>query len=95
MIGLKALQWVYDLGVNQERNRIARILEQSSFQNDDYIGNAYNIIRDDANKMSASRKNKLEHRAQVMQSVNDIINRIMRVETEYVGGSSLMFPEDK
>lgn len=91
---LRALKWAYDLGVRQERVRIASHLEmvrsgavvsQEGFRN---------MLNEDPS-MTKTRKDRLKFNMAVSQKVEQIISDIFRDDGQWVPGSSLMFPDDK
>lgn len=92
---LKALKWSYNLGVAQERQRIARALERENNQRMVASITSYDILQRDGSKLSSKRKTRLEISNAVANEVNDIINTIMRPKQEYVAGASILFPDMK
>lgn len=94
-MGLKLLKWVYELGVQQERTRIARHLEwEMSHRSFDQEVRMM-MLTDEDSKMSKSRKEKLARSADISREVTDIIDRIFRGEPVNHAYTSIMFPEEE
>lgn len=88
---LKTLKWVYELGVRQERQRIAAILQGELQQRAAYNQTMHDVIND--TKLE-SQKDKMLKRLAVSSEVSSIVNRLF--ETQYHENYvSLMFPEEK
>lgn len=87
---LKLLTWAYDLGVQQERVRIARELEIRAAHYDMYIQTAFEVLVD--SKMSESRKDRLAKRTEVMKEVATIVKDILRPDIVEHDNGSVMFP---
>ena len=93
---LKTFKWVYKLGVDQERQRIAgrlQIAAQGAVRNRD---TAYDMLREIGKNESVKpkRKERLEFEMAVNDRVNEIIGELFRYNEEYITGSSFMFPEN-
>lgn len=92
---LRVLQWVYDLGVEHERTRVARLLEQARNNNYAYMETSMSMLADPDIRMSKSRQEKLKFRVELTEAVNGIINEITRYDEQYVIKGSPLFPEEK
>lgn len=93
---LKALKWAYDLGVRQERVRIASHLQMESQQarasNDTMIG----MLRgEDQPAPNQKRKERLEIAVKVNDRIQNIIDNLFYPKGEWTPPASLMFPDDK
>lgn len=93
-MGLSVLKWAYDLGVKQERQRIARLLEHTATNSIDYIDTAYNMLADEKS-MSKARKDKLAKRVEINSAVRDIIAVIMSPKQDYVVTEPLLFQDEE
>lgn len=91
---LKTLKWVYDLGVRQERVRIASHL-QAAAQGKRVVSGVISDMFDDELRKSKPNKRaieRLDFERAVAREVDEIIDQIFRPNGEYVP-TSLMFPE--
>lgn len=92
---LKTLKWVYELGVKQERNRIARYLEAEAAR----VGNEYGIEHDMLREMrdtdKKARRQRLELKHAVTMRVSEIVNNILQPHFEDRTGFSIMFPDEE
>lgn len=93
---LKTLKWVYDLGVRQERVRIATHLrlevQRAGLSRDTRL----DMINENSPKLSKSRRDKLAFAMEVDTRVQDVINNIFADNGgHWEHGASLMFPDDK
>lgn len=91
---LKTLKWVYDLGVKQERVRIAAHLQ--NFAQGARVTNSVmdDMLREEMRrpKPNKRRLERLDFDRAVAHKVDEIIEGIFRPNGEYVP-TSLMFPE--
>lgn len=89
---LKLLKWAYDLGVKQERTRIARELENEMASRTVYLDTGFDMLRNE--KMSKPRKARLEHTVAVSEAMRSIISKIFEPKHEdRANNISIMFPE--
>lgn len=91
---LKTLKWVYDLGVKQERVRIAAHL-QAAAQGHRVTNQVMNdMVLDEMRKSKPNKRaiERLEFNRAVAGEIDEIIDQIFRPHGEYVP-TSLMFPE--
>lgn len=91
---LKTLKWIYNLGVNQERTRLAAYLDTARHQASIQHSTMYDMMHNDAPKMSAKRKDRLAFDMAVEQRVEEIINGMFRADEQYVMGSSILYPDE-
>ena len=92
----KALKWAYDMGVRQERVRIAAQLQLrvSSLQNATDFN--YDILRNITDKpVQKTAKEKIKFNIAVHNQVKSIINEIFTPKGEWINDESIMFPNDK
>jgi hypothetical protein len=92
---IRTFKWIYNLGVEQERVRIARVLEQEAHRRSVVatVGTDMLINRDrDGTKMSDKRKQRLELETAVADEVKSIVLAIIEPHAEHVIGSSILFP---
>ena len=93
-MGINILKWVYDLGVNNERNRIAAYLDRTALQvRADYTDDL-DCLRGEDN-MSKRNMVSLEKSIELQQQVERIIRGLFKSEHTYVTGESIMFPKGK
>ena len=91
---LRILKWSYDLGVRQERTRIAAHLQarqQGARYENELIDN---MLREEMTR-SKPRKHiaeRLEFQKAVAHRVDELIDELFRPNGEYVP-TSVMFPE--
>lgn len=88
---LKTLKWMYDLGVRQERTRIARELENAMTRHHNAASISNSMLRDPETK--EQRKNRLQFREAVHHEVLEIVNVIMQPHSAEQFPTSVMFPE--
>ncbi len=94
---LRLVKWAYDLGVRQERHRIASELQLQQQRSQNFNRVALGILHDPESGMETSKKRKqrLELQIAVNDRIQEIINDMFRSEGEmYIPGSSIMFPEE-
>lgn len=91
---LKTLKWVYDLGVKQERNRIARYLEGQAAALSNEFAVEYDMLETMTNN-TKQRKARLELKHSVTRQVSDIVRNILAPNYQDRDMFSLMFPDDK
>ena len=92
---VRTFKWIYELGVKQERLRIARILEQELEQRRFYLGTAHDMLSDNSkSQMNKERKAKLARHADIVTGVNEVIMHIMEPGWEQTTTSSALFPDD-
>lgn len=91
---LKTLKWVYDLGVKQERVRIAAHLQAAAQGKRVSSGVMADMFHDEMRKSRPNKRaiERLEFDRAVASEVDEIIDSIFRPNGEYVP-TSLMFPE--
>lgn len=92
----KILKWAYDMGVRQERVRIAAQLQLrvSSLQNATDFN--YDILRNITdNTVKKTAKEKIKFNIAVHNKVKSIINEIFTPKGEWINDESIMFPNDK
>lgn len=91
---LKTLKWVYDLGVRQERVRIAGHLQVRANGMRMERDIMDNMLREefDRPKQRRGRIERLEFNKAVSHRVEEIINDIFHPKGEYIA-TSIMFPE--
>lgn len=91
---LKTLKWVYDLGVRQERVRIAGHLQvrASGLRMERDIMDS--MLREEFDRPKHRKGNieRLEFNKAVMHRVEEIVNDIFHPNGEYVP-TSIMFPD--
>lgn len=87
---LKTLKWVYDLGVKQERVRIAAHLQVNAIGAKNSINAMNNMFHEEINKPKPN-KNRLE-RIDFDRAVNHQIEEIIQDNGSWVAGGSIMFP---
>lgn len=96
---LKTLKWVYDLGVRQERARIASHLRLEAQRAKISRDTTEDMLRESlskSSKTSKSRREKLDFAIAVDNKVQEIIHNLFDEQGgHYVMGASLMFPDDK
>lgn len=95
---LKTLKWVYDLGVRQERTRIASYLQLEAQRAGIQRDTALDMLRERADSkkpFSKERKAKLDFSIAVNDRVADIIHTMFMGEQHYEMGASFMYPEDE
>jgi hypothetical protein len=90
---LKTLKWVYDLGVKQERQRIARHLEGHVSRLGDEYDVGRNMLRDIPDS-AKRRKQRLELKQAVTLRVIEIVNNILQPRYEDRASYSVMFPDE-
>lgn len=93
-MGLKTFKWLYRLGVEQERTRIAHLLERELAARRVHSDTSYGMLMDEKTLTSKARKAKLERSYLVNEEVQSIINALFQVRYEDQVGKSLMYPEE-
>lgn len=94
---LKALKWTYDLGIKQERVRIAALL-QTRAQDTRVSAEIFsNMLREEVAKPKSqqSRIDQIERAKAVNDRVAEIIDEIFRPNGEWTPPASYLFPDDK
>lgn len=95
---LKTLKWVYDLGVHQERVRIAAHLQREIHHAQLSNEIAMNMLSEiaDSKKPNKARMQRLDFSIAVNDRVREIISDIFKQNNgEWVDGGSIMFPEEE
>lgn len=97
----KAFKWAYDMGVRQERVRIAAQLQEVKRQLDVRLNDHnYQMQRPVTDKKElAERENQRKQYNEVRYAtdtrVRDIIDKLFEAQWEQSWGRSIMFPEEK
>lgn len=93
---LKALKWVYDLGVKQERQRIAAELQLQQQRARTFNDTAMDMLRDPASKkeVTQKRKQRLELQIAVNDRIQEIVHELFDSKGEWTPGPSVMFPDE-
>lgn len=93
----KILKWVYNLGVQNERVRIARALEGYARGADMSAQERYSIFNKDPSEANTSenRRRKAEIEYRVLSKVSEIVGYILKPQENYKMGPSIMFPNKK
>ena len=94
---LRTLKWVYDLGVKNERTRIAAHLtvrSQAARTSNDIFAN---MINEELSKPKPNKKNleRYEFEKAVVARVGEICDEIFNPQGEWIAPASFMFPDDK
>jgi hypothetical protein len=92
---LKTLKWVYDLGVKQERVRIARALENTYNQQKGVASAGYNMLDDPEARMTKERQRKLQFEVAVAVNTQEIVSAILNPGVDYDVKPSIMFPKEE
>src|SRR4051812_45703717 len=92
---LKTLKWVYDLGVKQERQRIAAHLQLASQYSRTENDQMLDMMRDNADRKRPSKTvtEKLRFQSAVNDRIQLIINDMFQGNGSWVEGASIMFPD--
>lgn len=93
---LRLAKWAYDLGVRQERVRIASHLQVHA-QGARVSNNAMdNMFREEATKKrpNKGKLSQIEFDRAVQSRVEIIIEDIFNPKGDWVPGASIMFPDD-
>jgi hypothetical protein len=93
---LKALKWAHDLGIRQERVRVASHLQvraQAARVANDIFNN---MINEEMSKSKPNKKNleRLDFDRAVYARVNEIIDEMFNPHGEWIAPPSFMFPDD-
>ena len=97
----KVLKWAYDMGVRQERVRIAAQLQMRvsalhyERESDLDVLRDANVLRSTERTPSKSTKEKLKFQIAVNGQVKSIINEMFTPKGEWINDESIMFPNDK
>lgn len=94
---IRALKWAYDLGVRQERIRIASHLQLYA-QGARHSRDAFDsMIREELenDKPNKSRAEKLKFNREIQARISNIVEDLFSPKGEWKPGASLMFPDDK
>jgi hypothetical protein len=92
---LKILKWSYDLGVRQERVRIAAHLQVEGQRATTMSEQAEFMIRDnmELKTFKEKRLKRFELEADVNHRVEEIIRDIFQNKGDWIPGASLIFPD--
>lgn len=94
---LRLVKWAYDLGVRNERHRIASYLQSAQAKRFDMLRAFDDDMRLNPidSKADAAKRNiqKREQQKAVDEDVISIIDGIFHGEEKYERGASIMFPE--
>lgn len=88
---LRTLKWAYDLGVKQERERIAAYLRRRA-DGSRIAAESYDAAF--INAKGKARKDKLARASAVELQIGLIINDILAPDWEQQMTSSIMFPDE-
>jgi len=94
---LKTLKWVYDLGVRQERVRIAGHLQMRLSHLHDNRQVVEDMLRENANLKKPNKANaeRLKFKLEVENKVSELINELFIDQNgQWVPGNPIMFPDD-
>ena len=92
----KALKWAYDIGVRQERVRIAAQLQMRASALHYETESNYDLLRDSTKRTpSKSTKERLNFQIAVNNRVKSIINEMFTPKGEWINDESIMFPNEK
>lgn len=93
----KTLKWVYGLGVTQERQRIAAHLERAGYGARTEAGHISDMLNSnqDIKAFKTERLRKMEFNQAINERIGVIIDGIFRSEGQWVGGKSILYPEEK
>lgn len=91
---LKLVKWAYELGVKQERTRIARELEREQSRRTFESNLQRGMLRDDDLKLSKVRRQRLEFVNAVSVEIVDIVNKIFEPNHSLPSPTSIMWPEE-
>lgn len=95
---LKTFKWVYNLGVGQERVRIAAALEAHANRARISDSTMANMLREELTKSKPNQPvvDQLKFSRSVNSRVQEIIADMFRQEeSKWLSGYSIMFPDDK
>lgn len=94
---LKALKWVYELGIRHERVRIASHLHlhATGARNSNSVLN--DMFREEMSKPKPNKKRleRLDFERVVNHRIEEIINDMFQNNGQWIDGASIMFPEEK
>lgn len=94
---LRVIKWAYNLGVRNERHRIATYLSSAQGQKYDAMRVFDEEMRNDPVRSNKdAKKRSIEKRIQqkaVDREVVNIIDSIFHSQEKYVRGESVMFPD--
>ena len=88
----KLVKWAYDMGARQERVRVCAHLQNIGRQADFRNADMFDRMRDP--KIAQRSKQRLEFDIEVERRIKDVIEAIMRPQSEHYA-YSIMFPNDK
>jgi len=92
----KVLKWAYDMGVRQERVRIAAHLQMRVSALHYERESNYDILGDLTERIPRkSTKERLKFQIAVSDQVKSIINEMFTPKGEWINDESIMFPNDK
>lgn len=90
---LKSLKWAHNLGVKQERQRIAAELQLQQQRARTFNEVAMGMLRDTPQKeLTKQRRQRLDLQIAVNNRIQEIVDELFRAE-ELIAGSSIMFPD--
>jgi hypothetical protein len=90
---IRTFKWIYNLGVEQERLRVARLLEAEAHSRSVVATTGLDMLRDVDNKMSKDRKQRLDFDSAVAREVGEIVANIIKPREEWVASPSPLFDE--
>jgi len=92
----KALKWAYNIGVRQERVRIAAQLQLRANELHYQIEMDLDVLRDSTERTPRkSTKERLKFQIAVNGRVKSIINELFTPKGEWINDESIMFPDNK
>lgn len=94
---LKTLKWVYNLGVTQERTRIANHLQihaQGARNNIAVMDDMFRAERE-RTKPRKSNLERLDFDRAVNHRVEEIINEMFESHGDWRPGASILFPDEE
>lgn len=95
---LKTLKWVYKLGVNHERTRIASHLQVKMSHITDSRDTIHDMLRENADRKRPSKTTaeRLMFKLAVEDRVQSLVSEMFEDSNgHWVSGTSLMFPDDQ
>jgi len=92
----KVLKWAYDMGVRQERVRIAAQLQMRVSALHYQRKMDLDVLRDSTERTPRKpTKERLKFQIAVSDQVKSIINEMFTPKGEWINDESIMFPNDK
>jgi len=94
---LRALKWAFDIGVRQERVRIAAYLQHEGEVAAHERDRAMEILSraSEVGTVKKSHQEKMQFTIAVNNRVQQIIQGIFDSSQDWIPGASVMYPEDK